>query len=317
MSNEHDNIARVFQNRFELDEATAKYVLDQAEALARSLRQPDRKPNDFALAKYLNDRAIALFEMVADHNNTPDVTDINKSYILIVDELKKLYARNPELEKIGETICWRNFDRLEYIQNDLWEYSQYTNSEYGLSHNAQVNRLCISNGKETPDLTPEIKKIINDAEKRGKAFYADLEGNEPAARNWFIPRYVFTYTTDGSLLVNGIKGVLKVKKAQAGSASAKLIEQATAKPNELFKPNLGHNYSRSISVTLSGIGFSGTLRSLFFPQVSEDKGLVFRPVITRDEANAEHIDTSELDSQLKKLGADIQQKELSLDDIVF
>lgn len=315
---ERDNLVTAFMNRYELDEASAKYVLERAETLAKSLNEPDRKPNDFALAHYLNERVIALFSLVANHNNTPDTSAINRSYILLVNELKKLYARNSELQRINEHICWHTFDRIEYIHNDLWEYTNDTNSDYGQSHNAQVNRLCISNGKETPEFAPEIKKIVDEASKSVTAFLEELEDDTPPVkRDWFIPEYTFTFATDGSLLVNGVRNVLKVKKTQAGSASAKLLEQATAKPNELFKPNLGHNYSRSLSVTLSGLGFSGTLRSLFFPQVSEYKGFVFRPVISRDEANAEHIDTTKLDDKLKALGAETEQKPFDISQIPF
>ena len=310
---ERDNLVTVYMNRYELDEASAKYVVDRAAALAKSLKEPDRKPNDFALAYHLNKFAIGLFEMVANNlNGLPDTTAINRSYILLVNELKKLYARNTELDKISENICWQSFDRLEHIEDDVWEYMNYNNNDYGLSHNAQVNRLCISQGKETPDFPAEIKKIVDEAEANGKAFFAEVDDESNAERDWFIPEYTFTYATDGSLLVNGVRGVLKVKKTQAASASAKLIEQAVAKPNELFKPNLGHNYSRSLSVTLSGLGFSDALRDLFFPQVSEDRGVVFRPTISREQADTERIDTRKLDDKLKKLGADTVQKPMEI-----
>lgn len=310
---ERDNLVTVYMNRYGLDEASAKYVVDRATALAKSLKEPDRKPNDFALAYHLNKFAIGLFEMVADNlNGLPDVSTINRSYILLVNELKKLYARNTELDKISENICWQSFDRLEHIEGDVWEYMNYNNNDYGLSHNAQVNRLCISQGKETPDFPAEIKKIVDEAEANGKAFFAEVDDESNVERDWFIPEYTFTYATDGSLLVNGVRGVLKVKKTQAASASAKLMEQAVAKPNELFKPNLGHNYSRSLSVTLSGLGFSDALRDLFFPQVSEDKGVVFRPTISREQADTERIDTRKLDDKLKKLGADTVQKPMEI-----
>lgn len=310
---EKDNLVTVYMNRYELDEASAKYVVDRAAALAKSLKEPDRKANDFALAYHLNKFAIGLFEMVANNlSGLPDVSTINRSYILLVNELRKIYARNAELENISENICWQSFDRLEHIESDVWEYTNYNNNEYGLSHNAQVNRLRISHGKETPDFPPEIKKIVDEAEANGKAFFAKIEDESDVERDWFIPEYTLTYASDGSLLVNGVKGVLKVKKTQLASASAKLMEQAVAKPNELFKPNLGHNYSRTLSVTLSGLGFSGTLRDLFFPQVSEANGVVFRPTITREEVDAEHIDTTKLDDKLKKLGADVVQKPIEI-----
>lgn len=309
---EKDNLVTVYMNRYELDEASAKYVVDRAAALAKSLKEPDRKANDFALAYHLNNLAIGLFEMVVDHNNLPDTNAVNRSYILISNELRRIYARNPELQAINGSICWQVFDRLEHIEHAFWDWKQYNENEYGVSHNAEVNTLCIINGKETPDFPPEIKKIVDEAEANGKAFFAKIEDESDVERDWFIPEYTLTYASDGSLLVNGVKGVLKVKKTQLASASAKLMEQAVAKPNELFKPNLGHNYSRTLSVTLSGLGFSGALRDLFFPQVSEANGVVFRPTITREEVDAEHIDTTKLDDKLKKLGADVVQKPMEI-----
>lgn len=315
---EQDNLVTVFMSRYGLDEASAKYVISRAVTLAKSLSEPKRKTNDYALAKYLNERVIATFALIADHSNTPDIAGVNKGYVLMVNELKKIYARNAELQKINEHICWQSFDHIEHIQNDLWEYTRDTNNDYGQGHNAQVNRLCISNNIETPILDVELNKIIDEASKNVNHFLEQLDEDEPVIdRNWFIPEYALTYSTDGSLLVNGVKGILKVKKTQAGSASAKLLEQVTSRPNELFKPNLGHNYSRSLSVTLSGLGFSGTLRELFFPQVSEDKGLIFCPVVTRSEADIQHIDTTKLDDKLNKFGAAIEQKEISLSDIPF
>ena len=39
---EKDNLVTVYMNRYELDEASAKYVVDRAAALAKSLKEPDR-----------------------------------------------------------------------------------------------------------------------------------------------------------------------------------------------------------------------------------------------------------------------------------
>lgn len=317
MNEVRDNLVLAFQNHFDLDSNDATYVLNQAEEIAKTLKEPGRKANDFATARLINERVIALFYLVTEHNNISSIAAINRSYVLLVNELKKLYARNPELNDISEQICWKAFDRLEYIEEEAWQYNNHFHGDNGLSHNAQVNRLCIINNLEVPKLSPELKKIVDEADKNGKIVYAEVENTEPGSRDWYIPEYSFTYTTDGALLVNGVRGLFKVKKTQAGSASAKLLEQAMSHPNELYMPNLGHNYSRSLSVTLSGLGFSGALRDLFFPQVSQGKGIVFRPVVTRDQADSEHIDTTSLDNDLKKLGFNVTEKPISIADIPF
>lgn len=73
----------------------------------------DNSANDYALAKLLNERVINIFTMVVNNRNTPDLTAVNRSYILIGDELKRIYDRQPELKKIGTPICWRVLENLE------------------------------------------------------------------------------------------------------------------------------------------------------------------------------------------------------------
>ena len=158
---EQDILVTEYMKRYGLDETSAKYLLDCTKALAKTLNDPDRKPNDFALAKYLNERVIAIFSLATDQQNNADIAAINKSYILMVNELKKLYARNPELKKINEPICWQDFDRVEYIHDSLWDYRDRVSNDFGNSHNAQVNRLCIINNKEMPSFAADIKKIVN------------------------------------------------------------------------------------------------------------------------------------------------------------
>lgn len=280
----------------------------------------DLKANDYAIAKALNERVTTIFELFA-HSDTRslDITAINKSYVLLVNTLKKIYARNDELKVIERKPVWEYFDIIEGLEHDISQYTNDWDNDNGQSHNARVNKLCIVAGKEAPDYTPDLKLIVQDADKAITAFRKQVDDQKlretvsEAEKDWYIPEYKLLYNTNGIILVNG---VLKIKKTQAGSASSKLMEQATEHPNTLFKPDLG-KYSRNLSTTLSGMGFTSTLRALFFPTVSEDKGIVFRPNVTRATADDDRISTTELDLQLKQLGADIAQKELTLDDIPF
>lgn len=280
----------------------------------------DLNANDYAVAKALNQRVTNIFDMVASNDIwSLDITDINKSYVLLVNSLKKIYTRNDELSAIDQKPTWECFDIIEGCERKIYEYASNWDNDTGQSHIARVNRLCIITGKDNPVYSPEIKLIIQEADKAISAFRKQIENqklNENAndtEKDWYISEYKLSYSTDGIILVNG---VLRIKKTQAGSASSKLMEQAIKFPNALFKPNLG-KYLRNLSTTLSGMGFTSTLRALFFPTISEGKVIVFRPTITRATADDDRIDTAKLDLQLKQLGAKITKEELSINDIPF
>lgn len=132
--------------------------------------------NDYALAKILNDRVINIFTMVVDNRSTPDLSAVNRSYILMVDELKQIYDRQPELKKLGGGICWRVLDNLEQA-HEFVPAIEFTHSggDYGEAHNSSVSRLCIKTGKKIPDLTPEIKTIIDESDKNVATFKAELD----------------------------------------------------------------------------------------------------------------------------------------------
>lgn len=266
--------------------------------------------NDYAVAKYLNERVVAFFALVADyyHNDLPDLTDINRSYVLLVNELKQLYDRNPELSRIQEKICWRTFETIDAIDPyTLYEYSDdYRN--HGNDHISKVNSLCIVAGKEEPDLTPELKKILDEANKNVTTFMAELDKIKPDTKDWYIPKYTFTMTNAGVLLVNGVPDMLKVNKTQAGSANTKLLEEALRHSDgKPYKSTV--SITRTLSTALSELGFAGVFRKLFFPPV-HNKGqneLVFRHEITLEQVKAEGIDTHNLDLKLKQAGADYEK----------
>ena len=75
-------------------------MLDRTKVLAKTLSDPNRKPNDFALAKYLNERVVAIFQLAIDQRNSADIAAINKSYILMVNELKNSMLATTAKNKI-------------------------------------------------------------------------------------------------------------------------------------------------------------------------------------------------------------------------
>ncbi|HEY4963406.1 MAG TPA: hypothetical protein VIH90_01790 [Candidatus Saccharimonadales bacterium] len=130
--------------------------------------------NDYALAKQINDRVINIFTLVVDHASTPDLTAVNRSYVLLVNELQQIYARQPELQKVGYPICWRVLDNLEQIHETAVEYT-HSGSDYGEDHNSGVSRLCIMADKENPDLTPQLQMLLEEADSNIAEFKSELD----------------------------------------------------------------------------------------------------------------------------------------------
>lgn len=277
----------------------------------------DQPTNDYAVARALNDCVLGFVAMIVmeDIVGTPegdDFHELNRAYVLVTDELEKLYSHNSKLAALKPEPIWRRFDVLK---TSSWEINEYLNdpdNDLGQAHNARVEKLSIIVGKEKPEFTPEQKKLLDYAESVRKKYskLLDVLSKDWRAKkqnNWQIPEYTITYKRDGSILINDI---LKLKKAHAGSITERLLEQAIKRPNELFKPDLGQT-SRNISTVLHSAGFTQELRDLFFPTVSKDKGIVFRPTITREEADSDNIDTRTLDLKLKELGAVTEPKMLN------
>ena len=297
---EREHITNLLKKRYGLNDIQSTNVLEYAYSLSK---QRD-KANDFALAHYLNERAMTMFRLVIDNqNNSPDTAKINRSYVLIVDTLKRIYSRNPELQKIEDIICWQAFDVIDYIDSqDLWEFGNSVGND-GLLHNSKVNRLCISSGIDKPNIAPDIKKILDEASRNVNSFIDELGSKEEDVDEFefdIIPSYSLTYRDDGTILVND---VLKLKKLQAGQTSDMILSQSFQHDGQPkpFKPNVATK--RQLTTIIGDMGFDKTLRTIFFPTISKDKGIVFRSRLTRAEADEQHIDTKQLDKKLKKLGA--------------
>ena len=303
-------VTETLRKYFNLDFSQIEAVMDYAYGKS----QERDKANDYAVAKALNERAIEIFTLFANHSTTPDITEVNRCYVLLADELKTIYDRTPELKDIPETICWRSFDRIEYIHDDLWEYSRNTSDDYGQSHNAVINTLIIKSGIDKPTLTDRQKKLLADANKAIADFTKEISAIERSKdRNWYIPEYNLTRKDDGSIIVNG---VLVLSRTHAGQVPDKIMDfafkhngQDAAVPT---KDEIATN--RPFTTILGDMGFDATLRAIFFPVVGKTKGIQFRSHITRGTANAENIDTNELDHKLKNLNAKTEQYKVSDDE---
>jgi hypothetical protein len=270
--------------------------------------------NDFAVAKALNALVsqmilcIVMAEVVGlpeDH----DIYDLNRAYVLLINELQKLYDGNATLSEIKPEPIWKRFDVLKTSSWDINRFLEDADNDAGNAHIARVEKLCIIAGKEIPDYSTEQKKLVDDVEESISKYtkmitVANKERLAIKENDWQIPEYTLIYKPDGTILIND---VLKLKKVHAGSTTERLLEQALKQPNDLFKPDLGQT-SRNLSTILNSAGFTSSIRQIFFPTVSKSKGIVFRNIVTRKQADDEKIDTTELDLKLKVLGAITEPK---------
>jgi hypothetical protein len=267
-------------------------------------------PNDFAVAKSVNQELIPIITLVkvADLMDLPldyKIEELNRAYVLLVHELETLYDRNTELAAIRPEPFWKRFDVLKTLTGEIIDYLNDSSNDMGQAHIARVDKLCIIAGIESAELSPELKKLIKQtseitADHLLSLDQARLDRNQEIEESWYIPEYKINYKPDGTILIND---VLKLKKTQIGSTIDKLLEQAIKNPEKLFIPELPKT-ARNISTVLSSAGFTPTLRELFFPAVSSSKGVFFRPKVTYAQASEEDIDTTMLDLQLMALDAD-------------
>lgn len=269
-------------------------------------KQPT-KAIDYSVAWDLNERIlkIILIAVFTDRDNSYKglhVEILNRAYILLAAELQKIYDRNPELSSIKPEPIWQQFDILINTLDEIRNSLNDPNNGMGTTHNARVQRLYILSGEEKPELSTEQKKLIEEYEEALVDFSKKVDEisqeNKLKIVGWQIHGYGLTYKPDGTIIINQ---VLKLKKVHAGSITEKLLEQSLKNPNTKFKPSLGKT-SRNISTIISSAGFTPVLRDLFFPTVSND-AIVFRPWVSREQADMEDIDTEALDLHLRDIGA--------------
>lgn len=267
--------------------------------------------SDYPLAKSLNTEilSIILCVVMADNLGLPEdyeITELNRAYVLLVNELENIYNQNSKLADIQPSPIWKRFEVLRTATGEINDYLSNPENDMGQAHIARLDKLCIISEKEDPDLSPEQQKLIEYSTSVVKQYAqtldsARLEKNAKIEDSWYIPEYTLKYSPDGTIAVNN---VLKLKKTHIDSTIDKLLEQAIKHPNELFIPELGRT-ARNISTVLSSAGFTPTLRQLFFPIISKSKGIQFRPRVTHIQVSNENIDTTTLDLMLRALDAEV------------
>lgn len=284
--------------------------------------------DDFAIAREFHRYATTLLNSVQLLNEEYNFDDpyaeyhetimvINRPYVLLVNELEIIYGQNEALAKLNDDpktkATWTQFNTIESNDQNIYAYLREhkglrkLKDDADFAHEAQVNRLAIIAGKETPNYTPKQQKIWDDAEEAHVKLlkrHIEWRSRRPKKRNKghnFIVNYELKYADNGNIVVND---VLILKKTQSGSAPRKLLEQAIKHPFEHFQPELGQ-LNRNLTNVLSDMGITGTLKELFFPIVNRE-GVTFRPAVYFETAEKERIDTEELDKKLKSLGAETE-----------
>lgn len=264
--------------------------------------------NDYAVANALNKVVYRILVLVymgwgTDLYKEHEIAEINRTYILITHELEKIYARNPELLAIKPEPIWRLFEVLKNTTETIANHFS-DSDDHGAEHTVRVEKLCILAGVDEPSYTPDQQKLVDNSEVAISNYAALVKKEaekllaEKKEYGWEMMNYYLTYKPDGTILIND---VLKLKKIHAGSITEKLLEQSIKNPNAKFKPELGKT-ARNISTIISSAGFTPVLRDLFFPTVSGD-AVVFRPFVSKLQADTERIDRDELDLQLRENGA--------------
>lgn len=270
--------------------------------------------NDYALARVLNTMLLLItgsVRKVEAFDTLPDdfdwkLDELNSAYVLLVYELEELYKHNPKLAEIEPKPFWSKYNILTPYNWEILRHLEEPTQEKGQAHINQLNRLCIIAKSEKPELSPENLKLLDQALVAIKNYGAVIEAAEEAAEEaddefhnddaWYIPEYFVSYN-NGEIAIND---VLYLKKTHIGSTIDKLLEQAFKNPNTLFTPELPAT-ARNLSTVLSSAGFVPVLRQLFFPKLSATKGVLFRPVITFEQANKENIDITALELVIETL----------------
>lgn len=175
----------------------------------------------------------------------------------------------------------------------------------------QLDRLRIIANSNKPELSPENKKLLEEALEAIKNYGAFLKGAEADKAEiddeyfnddaWYISEYFATYK-NGEIVIND---VLLLKKTHIGSTIDQLLEQAFKNPNKLFTPKLPAT-ARNLSTVLGSTSFDPVMRQIFFLKLSLKKGVLFRPKVTYEQIEKDKIDMTILDLILEKIDLSIK-----------
>lgn len=236
--------------------------------------------------------------------------ELNRIYVLLTYELEELYKQNPKLAAIEPKPFWTRYNILTPYSSEILRYLGEPTQERGRAHIHQLDRLCIITNSEKPELSPENLKLVEETLVAIKNYEVVLEAAESKRAEledefhnddaWYIPEYAVSHN-NGEIVIND---VWCLKKTHIGSTIDLLLGQAFKNQNILFTPKLPST-ARNISTVLSSAGFNPVMRKIFFPKATAE-GVLFRPVVTFEQAQKDGIDTTTLDLILEGIAPDIK-----------
>ena len=262
--------------------------------------------NDYAVARELNLLVMGMIMNIylADYTGATkdlDIQGINRAYILLVDELKKLYDNNPKLSAIEPEPIWKRFDVLKASAREIKKHLSDPDNDYGSAHYARVERLCILANAETPHFTEKQKKVKDYAKNMLDNYY---EGVEEAISQYAAKESGDTLgTQENGGQIAKLSLVQKTLKLNANGVtltlkrfdSKKRFNYNLAKflldrPDEwIKKEDLGTNFKTIRSQVKDWpklLGFTGELKDIFLSVNTKEQTIMLNPSksLTSEEA---------------------------------
>ena len=151
--------------------------------------EENTQTNDYAVARDLNFLVIRLIMNIylpekAGITTDLDLKELNRAYIILVDELQRLYDKNPKLAAIEPEPIWKHLDVLAYSTPQVIKHVS-DNNDHGGAHYARVEKLCILTNAVTPHFTKKQKEVIDDvrqiADKNDEMIMDAINENKSSA----------------------------------------------------------------------------------------------------------------------------------------
>jgi hypothetical protein len=267
--------------------------------------------NDYAIARDLNYLVIRLIMNVylADKAgvNGLDLKELNWAYIILVDELQRLYDKNPKLAAIEPEPIWKHLDVLAYSTPQVIKHVSDSN-DHGGAHYARVEKLCILANAGTPHFTKKQKELINEvsqiADKNDFMIEDAFERNHAEIEK---DRQTPVHTLDAQSTQENGGQIAKLSLAQKSLKlnfngvthtlkhfdstkrfNYKLVKFLLDRPDEWVSQNdLAHFRMRSkVKDWPKLMGFTGELKDIFIDVDTKEQKIMLNPQksLTPDEA---------------------------------
>lgn len=262
--------------------------------------------NDFAVARELNLLVMGMIMNVylADYSGVAkdlDIQELNHAYILLVDELQKLYDKNPKLAVIEPEPIWHRFEVLKASAREIKKHLSNPDNDYGSAHYARVEKLCILANAETPHFTEKqmrlkdyAKSTLDDYYEGVDEAFSQLKTNEGGGA--IDPQEDGEHITNLSLVqktlkLNVIGVTLTLKRFDSTKRfNYNLAKLLLARPDEwVKKEDLGPAFKTIGSKVKDWpklLGLTGELKDIFISINTKEQTIMLNPrkSITPDEA---------------------------------